>query len=286
LEGVTEVTGIDSNTTSLEEALRDHVQKEEASYDRDRGGSDSLWDHLLRTAAIAEKLGRSEGLDPALCRLAGLFHDAGKFHRGELHDDDVPEEQRSVEVFRHMAAEHGISPDVLEPIAEAILQLYRDDPDPTPLARVLFDADNLDKLGPLGIANFFVKRGLRGRAVSPSFLFRFTVELTYARHAADCMLTEAGRKLASRRGTQSEAFLRSLLGQLREDGLADFVIEEVDFEGLVLSVVEPRNCLCGGDLRRKLWQIPGIKCLEIHVAHDCVECEKRHEIRFCRPRLA
>ena len=34
-----------------------------------------------------------------------MFHDAGKFHGGELHGDDVPEEQHSVEVLRKIDAD-------------------------------------------------------------------------------------------------------------------------------------------------------------------------------------
>ncbi len=57
------------------------------------------------------------------------------------------------------------------------------------MAAVLFDADNLDKLGPLGVANYFVKIGLRGRGISTSSILRLTVELTYARHAPRCLAT-------------------------------------------------------------------------------------------------
>ena len=83
------------------------------------------------------------------------------------------------------------------------MRLYRGDPEPTPLARVLFGADNLEKLGYLGAANFFVKRGLRGQGISPEFMAQFTVELTFARHAVGCMQTESGRIWARRRAPQT-----------------------------------------------------------------------------------
>ena len=67
----------DTPELTLEEALRDHVRHEEAAADQRGRTADSLWDHLLRAARIAEQLGRAEGLDPATCRLAALFHDAG-----------------------------------------------------------------------------------------------------------------------------------------------------------------------------------------------------------------
>ncbi len=269
----------------IEASLREHVQREETAADRGDRIADSLWDHLLRTARIAEQLGRAEGIDPSTCRLAALFHDAGKFHRGELHGDSSPEEQHSVEILSRMARQHGIADDQVAEVSEAILQLSRGDPDPTPLAKVLFDADNLDKLGYLGVANFFVKRGLRGRGVSPSFVVQFTVELTYARHAVACMQTDAGREWARRRAPQTRRFFTSLLDQMRQDGLADPVITELEFDGLVIDAVVPSTCGCGRALVPEIRQMEGMKCRKIHLVHACGDCDERYEVRFCRPRL-
>ncbi len=271
---------------AIEDALRDHVRREESAADGGERAADGLWDHLCRSAGIAEQLGRAEGLDLFTCRLAALFHDAGKFHQGQRHGDSVPEEQHSVEVFVQIAQSHGIPESQVAEISEAILQLYRCDPEPTPLARVLFDADNLDKLGFLGAANFFVKRGLRGQGISPEFMVQFTVELTYARHAVACMQTDAGRSWARRRGPQTQYFFRSLLDQLRVDGLADLVINELEFDGLAIDSVVPSTCSCGRGLVPEIWQDEGIKCQKIHLVHACRDCGERYEVRFCRPRLA
>jgi HD superfamily phosphodiesterase len=271
---------------AVEVSLQEHVRREESDADLGDKVADSLWDHLSRTAVIAEQLGLAEGLDPATCRLAALFHDAGKFHRGERHGDSRPEEERSVEVLHRLAPPHGVAERLVEEIGEAILQLYRCDPQPTPLARVLFDADNLEKLGYLGVANFFVKRGLRGGGVSPDFLVQFTVELTYARHAVGCMQTEAGKEWARRRAPQTQSFLRAMLDQLREDGLADLVVNEVDFDGLIIDAVVPSNCGCGHGLTPEIRQDEGIKCQKFHLVHACHSCGERYEVHFCRPRLA
>jgi 5'-deoxynucleotidase YfbR-like HD superfamily hydrolase len=272
--------------SAVEDSLREHVRREENAADLGERVADSLWGHLLRTAVIAERLGRAEGLDPATCRLAALFHDAGKFHQGQRHGDSRPEEERSVEVLHRIGRSHGISSSLIEEISEAILQLYRCDPEPAPLASVLFDADNLEKLGYLGIANFFVKRGLRGGGVSPDFLVQFTVELTYARHAVGCMQTEAGREWAIRRAPQTQSFLRGMIDQLSEDGVAEFVVNELDFDGLKIDAVVPSSCGCGHGLRPEIRLDEGIKCQKIHLAHACYACGERHEVRFCRPRLA
>jgi len=269
----------------IEDSLRAHVRREETAADQGERVVDSLWNHLRRTARIAEQLGRAEDIDPSTCRLAALFHDAGKFHQGRLHGDSLPEEQHSVEVLARLAERHGIPADQVDVISEAILQLYRGDPDPTPLAKVLFDADNLDKLGWLGAANFFVKRGLRGQGISRSFMVQFTIELTYARHAVGCMQTEAGQDWARRRAPQTQSFFTSLLDQLREDGFADLVIKELEFDGLLIDAVVPSACSCGRALVPEIHQKEGIKCRKIHLVHACRDCDERYEVRFCRPRL-
>jgi putative nucleotidyltransferase with HDIG domain len=270
---------------AIEHSLKTHVQREEQAAGRADGRIDSLWDHLVRTATIAEQLGRAEGVDPSTCRLAALFHDAGKFHEGKLHGDEVPEEQHSVEVLTRLAGQHGVPERRVAEISEAILQLYRCDPDPTPLARVLFDADNLEKLGFLGVANFFVKRGLKGRGFSPEFMVQFTVELTYARHAEGCMQTAEGRRWAHRRASLTRSFFSSLIEQLREDGLADLVINKIEFDGLLIDAVVPSSCECGRALAPEISQKEGIKCRKIHLVHACGDCGEHYEVRFCRPRL-
>lgn len=268
---------------TIEQALRELVRREEAAADRE---ADSLWDHLLRTSMIAQRLGRAEGVDPEACRLGALFHDAGKFRHGKRHGDNEPEEKHAVEVLRRLGTDHCLPEDQISEISEAILQLYRCDPDPTPLARVLFDSDNLDKLGHLGIANLFVKRGLRGRGFSPGFLVRqLTVELTYARHAEGCMQTEAGREWARRRAPQTRDFLFSLLDQLREDGLANLEVRELEIEGMTVDAVMPPACGCGTALVPEVRQEEGIKCTVIFLEHTCDDCGDRYVVRFCRPRL-
>jgi uncharacterized protein len=154
------------------------------------------------------------------------------------------------------------------------------------LAKVLFDADNLDKLGPLGVANYFAKIGLRGGGVSPNALHRLTVELTYARYAPRCLLTESGRRLARTRAPTTIGFITDLIKTLREDGLYDFRVEEVVFEELTLDIVVPAACACSGKLERHIWEVSGIKCSEIHLKHTCENCGENQELRFCRPRLS
>jgi HD superfamily phosphodiesterase len=281
----TQKTHISKLITQVESTLRNLVQTEEAAHSKTIKPANSLWGHVMRVALLAERLGQTEGVDPTACRLAGVFHDAGKFKGGGYHKDDRAEEEWSVIVLREITKDLNFDPELINQVEDSILQLYRDDPEPSLLTKILFDADNLDKLGPLGIANFFIKAGLRGRGINPSFLYRATVELTYARHAPKCLATQAGRELASKRAPATISFFKEFLDSVREDGLYDFRIEEVIYDNLLIDVVAPVSCQCGEKLSRRIWEIPGIKCSEIHLAHECTSCDMHHEIKFCRPRL-
>lgn len=276
----------DASVALLRDALRTHVRGEEASYGSTSGSPDTLVGHLERVASYAVRLASAEGVDPLCAEVAGLFHDAGKFRDGRYHEGDTPEEERSVEVLRALGSKHGLDAAVVEPVAQAIRQLYRDDPRPTPLSQVLFDADNLDKLGLLGIANFFIKSGLRGHGVSPDMVVRLTAELTYARYAPRVLLTATGRALAERRSAETIRFVHDLLAALKEDGLFDARVEHARVADLDLEVVVPSSCACGGSMTALGWTEKGVKCTEIQLEIACQACDSGYRLRFCRPRLA
>lgn len=269
----------------LERVLGKRIREEEARYESKTRKTDTLWGHLVRVAGFAEQLGTAEGLDPVACRLAGLFHDAGKFVSGCYHAQGQIEEEQSVQIFREMAADSQLGDTLIEEVSEAILQVYRDAPKTSELGKVLFDADNLDKLGPLGVANYFVKAGLRGRGVSLEMLYQLTVEMTYARYAEQSMATPTGKALASKRAKQTVGFINGLLDALREDGVFDVRVFTESFDGLILDVVAPRACTCGAELERRIWADQGVKCNQIHLEHRCMSCGQSHEFHFCRPRL-
>ncbi len=277
--------GYTTKLLPLRSELGLYIRQQETEHGGGPDGPDTLFGHLERVAARAVQLAVREGVDPFEAELAGLFHDAGKFEGGCYHQGDKPEEESSIEVLRSFGSRFGIEPSIVRSVSEAIRQLYRDDPEPTPLGMVLFDADNLDKLGLLGMANFFVKSGLRGRGLSIQTLIQLTVELTYARHANRCLYTETGRGIASLRAPETIRFIRDFLDALREDGIFDSRIEVTNVSGLELDVVSPAACPCGGELNRKTWEEPGVKCTEIHLELSCTKCDNSYHIHFCRPRL-
>ncbi len=269
----------------LERALERRIRDDEARAFRNQAPPGSLWDHVCRVAALAERFAPSEGLSPLAGRLAGLFHDAGKFCRPISLDHNAPEEAGSAAVLREFAQVHAIDPTLVDEVEQAIVRLYRDDLDPSALSRVLFDADTLDKLGPLGVATFFAKAGLRGEGISRDLLHRTTVELTYAHHAPQMLWTAAGQALAARRAPATRRYFMDLFDALREDGLADFRIERLAYDGLTLVVAAPAACACGGAWQREITQTPAVNRTSIRVQHRCPVCGDTLRLRFSRPRL-
>jgi putative nucleotidyltransferase with HDIG domain len=242
--------------------------------------------HSLRVATLAERLARATpGVAVDAAHLAGLLHDAGKFRGGTYHEGDVPEEVVSAEVARELLAAAGYPAATVDDVVDAIRELYRDGVSPGPLTRVVADADALDKLGASGVAAFFIKAGLRGQGLAPDLLARLGVELTYARCAREMVWSDAAREIAVRRAARTQAFFTELVGELREDGLADLIVDPVEVDGLEVVVVQPRRCHCGGELARSVCERPGVKCSEIRVTMVCRECGNELHMRMCRPRL-
>lgn len=260
------------------------IRKEEAAYDGSSKEPDTLMGHLERVAAYAVRLASHESFDFLRAELAGLFHDAGKFHGGKYHDDDKPEEEYSIEVLKDLADGNGLDQAVIADVSDAIRQLYRDDFKQTPLSMILFDADNLDKIGLLGIANYFIKSGLRGQGLTTAMITDLTVELTYARYAARRFYTKTGRALAERRSADTIHFIHHFLAGLKEDGLFETRIEHAQVSDVELEVVTPSACHCGATMEiKQTWIEQGVKCTEIHLEMACTVCDNKHKIKFCRP---
>jgi putative nucleotidyltransferase with HDIG domain len=272
---------------AVEAQLQRLIQHEEAAYHSARlERTDSLWSHSIRVASLAEKIGMQEGVDCTASRLAGLFHDAGKFENGSYHSGKTKEEDGSVKILYEITRGTGIRPELIDQVAEAILQVYQEGSELSPLARILFDADNLDKLGLPGVSNFLIKAGLRGRGLNRSLIHRISVELTYARYAPQTMMTKTGRKVAEEKAPDTIDFFRRLLDSLRNDGFFDFHVNQVDYQGMTLDIVESSFCECGGPSERQIWDAPDLKCQKIHVRHHCNLCGNTHEFQFCRPLLS
>ena len=272
----------DVDLSNIEAELYRLILQEEAVLGEEAKSGGPLWNHLQRTARLARELGRAEGLDRQACYLGGLFHDAGKFATFRAGGKTV-EEEKSADILLRLGADSGLNPCFLLEIEGALRQLYSRDVTPSPLAKVVHDADNFDKLGAVGIANFFVKCGLRGRGVSLDLLLGLTKELNYARYSEQRFLTEAGRRQARPRAKETILFIENFVSAFSRDHGCEIFRELVDFEGVPLELISPARCQCAGDFTRSVWGEAGLKCREVHVEYFCQSCGADYSYKFCCP---
>ena len=155
---------LDALLPEVLQTIQQTLIRQETAYQNRPGGAESasLWAHSSRVGRIAHHLAKAEGLDAEPALLAGLLHDIGKFADGAYHENEVAEEQTAL---RFTAAILTDTPYAkwIPGINEGILSLYREDASASDIGRVVYDADRLDKLGHLGVAQFFAKNTLRGR---------------------------------------------------------------------------------------------------------------------------
>jgi HD superfamily phosphodiesterase len=273
----------------------------EARYSLQTGQAPSefLLEHTLRTAAIAHTLSAMEGVDPFLPVLVALYHDAGKFHEGEYHKDEIPEEEHAAILAGIMLAECGMARGDIDAVLQALRALYDDRLPCAGACRIVQDADRLEKLGPMGVGAFFTKATLRGRGLVDAIVQSLSRELTYAATAPHSMLTESGRKLAREQGAKTIAFFDDLLRDLERWGIAAFerlaLVVEGDFRGrngkrvqkMEVTIVMPRACPdCGAAIGLLHACERGVKCDKLTVRLACTGCSYSAETYFCLPVLA
>lgn len=292
---------LQSRFPGLHARIEGTLAESEARYNRRVGQPPShfLLEHTQRTAAIAHQLALREQVDPWLPVLVALFHDAGKFHHGGYHEDDVPEEEHAAQLAMAMLAEHAVPRTEIDAVVVSLRALYDDRLPCVGACRIVQDADRLDKLGALGVGAFFTKATLRSRGLVDALAQGLSRELTYAMAAPRSMFTESGREMARARAARSVAFFDDLLGELEECGVASFERRTLVLQGdfptrdgkrvaeLPVTVVAARACPeCEGELDLAHRLERGVKCETLKASSMCRACGYAREISFCLPVLA
>jgi molybdopterin-guanine dinucleotide biosynthesis protein A/HD superfamily phosphodiesterase len=245
----------------------------------------SIWAHSSRVARIAHHIAAAEGWEAEPALLAGLLHDSGKFAHGTYHPDDTPEEEHAVRVANRVLS--GTPYEKWLPvISEAILSTYLEGSATNDIGRAVYDADCLDKLGAMGVVQFFAKKALRRKFLNDDVLIRTSIELTYAHHAPDTLMTRTGRALALTRRTRTRRFFSDLLDEWRELGMGDYAIVEEDIAGIVCILVVPTTCACGGPLKLMSDIEDALKCRSVIVQYGCPVCGSNRGFSFCLPRVS
>jgi HD superfamily phosphodiesterase len=268
------------------QAVRQTLTQQETAFQRQwtEETFSSLWAHSFRVGRIALHIAGKEGCPPEPALLAGLFHDMGKFAHGSYHPDDTPEEKNAVLIAQRILS-GTVHEKWIPTINEAILSCYLDGEATNDIGRIVYDADCLDKLGNMGVAQFFAKKAMRRQFLDDDLMIRMSVELTYAYHAPDTLKTETGRVLAKARSIRTRRFYSELSEEWTMLGLGDVSIVEEDIAGIVCVLVVPRSCSCGGPLERESDIRDAVKCRSVVVSYRCVECAATSEFSFCLPNV-
>lgn len=244
----------------------------------------SLWAHSSRVGRIAVYIAEKEGCSTQPALLAGLFHDMGKFAHGRYHTDDTPEEKNAV-VLTEQILTGTVYEKWIPTIREAILSCYLDGEATNEVGRIVFDADCLDKLGNMGVAQFFAKKAMRRQFLDDQLMIRMSVELTYAYHAPETLKTATGRMLAKQRSLRTRRFYTELVEEWTLLGLGDVTIIQEDIAGIVCVFVVPCSCSCGGLLTCESDIRDAVKCRSAIVTYRCMDCNAANEFSFCLPNV-
>jgi uncharacterized protein len=244
----------------------------------------SLWEHSSRVARIAYHIAKTEGWNEEQALLAGLLHDMGKFAHGRHHEDDTPEEENAVRFAERILSGTDYE-SWISAISQAILSTYLKGETTNDIGRAVYDADSLDKLGTMGVAQFFAKKALRRQFLNDDLMMRTSIELTYAHHAPDTLKTATGRSMALDRRSRTRRFYAELINEWKELGLGEFDILEEDIAGIACILVVPCACSCGGELEIESDILDSVKCRSLVMKYRCVVCGIEREFSFCLPNV-
>lgn len=206
MDDVTEATG------ALPERL---VRKAQCLFDGQDPAHD--WQHNLRVMAMCERIGREEGADMPLLRLAALLHDIGRAEErqtGECH----------AEISARLAGEwlyaEGMDAARIALVQRAILaHRYRKESPPVSLEeKILFDADKLDSIGAIGVARAFAYSGVIGQPIHAEHPDQHTPLHEYEwklSRIKDRLYTKTARRIAEERHRVMERFFEQWMLEIR-----------------------------------------------------------------------
>jgi uncharacterized protein len=206
----------------VEEAVFARIEAEARAFCEQARGSHG-WDHTERVLALCLHIGRIEGADLEVLRLAALLHDIGRPLEDESQGRDCHAEI-GARLARQMLEAHGLPEDLVARVEECVAtHRFRGRRCPETLeAKILFDADKLDSIGAVGIGRAFLFAGEVGaRLPDPkadhAHTRPYTADDTAHREfvvklcrVKDRMLTAEGRRLACDRHDFMVAFFDRL----------------------------------------------------------------------------
>jgi len=136
----------------LSEYAKDHIyatykqRKDRKRLDQLLFNADYRWQHTLRVAQYGKVIAEAEGADPELVLAACLLHDTAWFDT--FSENNREHGRLAAKQAVPVLQEHGFTPEQIEAVCYAIAS-HVDVDEPERLeARILRDADNIDRYGP------------------------------------------------------------------------------------------------------------------------------------------
>jgi uncharacterized protein len=199
---------------TVEEEVKEYVKNAPPTHD---------FSHVERVYHLCMRLGKEEGADLRVLKLAALLHDIGRTHGDENH------EIHGAEMAEEIMTTHGVDAETRKQVIHCIrTHRYRSNAVPETLeAKILYDADKLDAIGAIGVCRAYAFGGENGQKLYRKEDFvkkdnHVTRKLDHAKHTPVVeykgklsrikrkMLTEKGRKVAEERDKFMKTFFHRL----------------------------------------------------------------------------
>jgi len=184
------------------------------------------WPHVQRVLLLCKVISKVEGenatVDLDVLRVAALLHDVAK-HR-EKEDDPTDHGEVGASMAESFLKSIGFKEEKIRSVCHAIrVHTHREEPRSIE-AKILHDADFLDKLGAVGIATIFIKACLTDTTIE-EVAEAFDAENPRQSYVALHMrwlkkphlYTEAAQEIATKRNRIVPVFFRELKEQVRWD---------------------------------------------------------------------
>ncbi len=188
------------------------------------------WPHVQRVLRLCVELTKLEGadVDIEVLKTAALLHDVAKYL--EKNDPRIDHGVVGAQMAEAFLKKCGFPEQKVDAVCHAIKVHTHSEEPKSVEAKILHDADFLDKLGATGIATIFIKACLTGNTIEKvlesfytenqeSYVFQ---HIKWIRIKKPHFYTETAKKIAKRRNKIASTFFNQLRREIKLEDLAEF----------------------------------------------------------------
>lgn len=186
------------------------------------------WSHVERVYKLCLHIGKKEGANFEILKLAAVLHDISREHEDKV-GGKICHAEEGAKGARKILEKYNFSKETIEKVIHSIeYHRFRGNRIPqSKEAKILFDADKLDSIGAVGIGRAFLFAGrtgakLHNKEVDVNKTKPYTKEDTAYREflvklkfLKDRMLTKEGKRLAKERHNFMVEFFNRLNKEIK-----------------------------------------------------------------------